>query len=319
MNGDLCREAVEVGAIIRDRLGAAGGVDILRRCVNDPAERAAVGETFGDLGIWDVVPADGALEFEVAAEVARAAGHFAVPYPVVERLGASGAQATTLVSRAGSRVGMHVDLDLAWNAVDLAGRRYSLAGTASSPLLATQLAPFGVELDASPTGEEALADAAVLVTLQSWWLLGLLQNAVADTAQYTREREQFGRTLSQFQAVAFQLSDMSLETESAGELAKYALWSISHSDDGHSSLVEALGLRVAMQRAASVVLRGAHQLHGAMGFTDEVDVSWLSRASQAPRRLPEDSHRTIALFAETVRCDGYAELGRIAPARQMTV
>ena len=302
--------------MVRARIAAEGGVDVLRRCVDDPQQRAHVGRLLDDLGIWEIDVRAGAAELEVAAEVCRSAGHYALPYPVVERLGASGAELSTLVSRQGPRVASHVDLGHRWNAFDLEGRRYTADMAAGTPLVRAKLAPFGAEVQVEPDADEAsfAREAAILVVLQSWWLLGLLQNALDDTAQYVQEREQFGRRLAQFQAVAFQLSDMTLEVTSTAELAKYALWSLSHSDDPDAALVEGLGLRVAVQRAAGVVLRAAHQLHGAMGFTDEVDVSWLSRASQPVRRLPEDSGRTAELFRIAVERHGFSDLGHVRQA-----
>jgi alkylation response protein AidB-like acyl-CoA dehydrogenase len=68
------------------------------------------------------------------------------------------------------------------------------------------------------------------------------------------------------------------------ELAKYALWSIE--TNRPEALVDALALRMAAVQAAEVVLRVAHQLHGAIGFCDETPLSWVSRASVPLRRLP---------------------------------
>jgi hypothetical protein len=267
-----------------------------------------------ELGVWELDVSEGAVELEAAAEVCRAAGAFALPYPVVERLGRSnGAGATALIAREGVPVGMHLDLDLGWNALDLTGRAYQIA--AAAPALRTQLAPFGSELKTSPSDEIEPYRAAVLSTLNSWWLLGLLESAFDDTKNYTREREQFGQQLVRFQSVSFQLADMSLAVVSVGELAKYTLWALSSGSDPLDSLIESLALRVAAQQAADVVLRGAHQLHGAMGFTDEVNISWFSRASQGPRRLPEDRQRTLGLFTELVESRGYADFGLRPRAR----
>jgi hypothetical protein len=49
---------------------------------------------------------------------------------------------------------------------------------------------------------------------------------------------------------------------------------------------DALTLRLAAIEAAEMVFRVCHQLHGAIGFCDETTLSWLSRYSQAVRRLP---------------------------------
>jgi alkylation response protein AidB-like acyl-CoA dehydrogenase len=67
-------------------------------------------------------------------------------------------------------------------------------------------------------------------------------------------------------------------------LAKYALWSIA---TGRPEAVDdAWALRSAALEAAEIVFRITHQLHGATGFCDETQLSWLSRYSQPLRRLP---------------------------------
>ena len=135
----------------------------------------------------------------------------------------------------------------------------------------------------------------------------LLEHAVDDTVTYTREREQFGRRLIAFQGVGFQLADMAVAVEGLAELAKYTLWRLATA--GEAAIVDAVALRAAAQSAAGTVLRGAHQLHGAMGFTDEVDVSWLSRASQMVRRLPEGAHARAGRLLSLIEADGWADFG----------
>lgn len=309
MNGDLSDEAVELEAVVRDRIETAGGVDVLRSAVGDPAERERAGRMLDELGLWDLGPLDGPVELEAAAAACRAAGSFAFPYPIAERLASGHSDAAvTLVSRTAPRVTMHLDLPFAWRGLDLAGVGYRVA--ASGSLLGTQAAPFGLPTTAEPDGSADVRGAAVLVTLQAWWLLGLVERAVSDTVRYAGEREQFGRPLTAFQAVGFRLADMTLATRSFEELGKYALWSIARGDDVEAGLVDALALRVAALEAADVVLRGAHQVHGAMGFTDEVVVSWLSRASQSVRRLPEDRSATLAVLTECMGRAGLGETGR---------
>lgn len=314
MNGALSSEAIDVGDMVRERLAAEGGIALLRESVTDPARRHAIGDMLGELGLWEIDPASSAMELEVAAEVCRAAGEVALPYPVVERLGAVGAEMTTLISRSGRRIAQHLDLGLAWNAIDLTGSLYAAAAENGALVESgSQLAPFGTDAVVTPANSRDARGVARLITLQSWWLIGLMQRAHEATVRYTNEREQFGRHLSRFQAVGFRLADMTMELAMTDELGKYTLWMLATSGDDDEVLTEALGLRVAALRAADVVLRGAHQLHGAMGFTDEVEVSWLSRASQAARRLPEDSHRTAELARTMLERVGYAELGHATP------
>ncbi|MDR7112257.1 hypothetical protein J2X03_002152 [Microbacterium trichothecenolyticum] len=312
MNSSLAEEAVEVADVLRESIAAAGGVDLLRRAVEDPAVRTIAGDLVDAIGLWDLEPLADPLQLEVAAAASQAAGHYALPYPVVERLARScGADATAIVGDASSALVAHGDLPLAWTGVDPEGRMSRLAP--ASEVLGTKIAPFAVGMTLEPTGDRSPEAAALGLTLQAWWLLGLLEHAVADTVRYTREREQFGRTLISFQGVGFQLADMAVAVEALGELGKYTLWRVATVRDG--SLVDAVALRSAALSAASTVLRGAHQLHGAMGFTDEVDVSWLSRASQMVRRLPEGAHRTAGRLVTLIGADGWADFGSLDAPR----
>ncbi|GAA5201952.1 acyl-CoA dehydrogenase family protein [Microbacterium jejuense] len=306
MNSSLAEEAVEVGDVLRESIAGAGGVDLLRRAVDDPGVRRVAGDLVDAVGLWDLEPLADPLQLEVAAAASQAAGFYALPYPVAERFARCGeADATAVVGEEASALVAHGDLPLAWAGVDPSGRTHRLAP--ASDALGTKIAPFAVEMTLHPTGERSPQTAALGITLQSWWLLGLLEHAAADTVQYTREREQFGRRLISFQGVGFQLADMAVAVEALGELGKYTLWRIATAGDG--ALVDAVALRSAAQAAASTVLRGAHQLHGAMGFTDEVDVSWLSRASQLVRRLPEGAHSTAGRLVTLIDAGGWADFG----------
>nr|WP_067862888.1 acyl-CoA dehydrogenase family protein [Nocardia shimofusensis] len=143
----------------------------------------------------------------------------------------------------------------------------------------------GATRDASPD-----ADLALVLTLQCWTLLGMLDRAVELAKDHVLVREQFGKPLAEFQAVQFQLTDAEVERKGVEMLARYAIWSIQ---SGRSDAVaDALALRLAALEAADIVFRVAHQLHGALGFCDESPLSWLSRHSLPLRRLPVGSSGT---------------------------
>jgi len=305
----LSDEAVGVAEVLRDQLRQAGGVDLLRGAVAEPERRADAERILGGIGAWELNPLSDGVELEAAAMISQVAGEVGLPYPVAERLGhAEGAAATALVSATDNRhIASHADLDLAWSAVDFRGHAYDVVAR-SGELLGTKLGPFASEFTVQRRAERLPRTAALVTTLQGWWLLGLLKKSLTDTARYTREREQFGRALRGFQSVAFGLADMAVALDGLEELAKYALWSIREDGDGETALTDALSLRVAALEAAQVVLRGAHQYHGAMGFTDEVDVSWLSRASQSFRRLPEGESATQELLAARMSQYGFAAI-----------
>jgi len=306
MISQLSTEAVEFGKAVAGTLQAAGGVNLLRKYADKPADRSdAVTFLLEPLGIWDLRPCDSQEELEAAGAACRAAGAVALPYPIAERLARpDDRDGAVLVQTEGPRLVGHGDLALGWAALDLFGNRYDVVAGESRPL-GTKLAPFVSEVTVSEPSPGSEHTTALLVTLQSWWLLGLLERALGDTVRYTGEREQFGRQLIKFQATGFRLADMQVAVHKLEELAKYTLWSLTRQDTSSKPMVDALALRAAALESADIVLRGAHQLHGAMGFCDETDVSWLSRASQAVRRLPASKSQTVELLARHTLDDGF--------------
>ncbi|MEE3066052.1 MAG: acyl-CoA dehydrogenase family protein [Actinomycetota bacterium] len=102
--------------------------------------------------------------------------------------------------------------------------------------------------------------------------------------EHVTARAQFGRPLAKFQAVQNLVSDIATEAALARAATEAAL---SASVAGHWSGPD-LGLRVAVARscaghAASVVVRNAHQVHGAIGTTREHRLHEFTRAALAWR------------------------------------
>ncbi len=153
-----------------------------------------------------------------------------------------------------------------------------------------------VPLALAPLDDEGAGDVALGLVLPCWTLLGQLDRALALTADYVRDRHQFGQPLSSFQGVQFQLTDAEVERVGLEELAKYALWSVATGRP--DAVADALALRLAAVEAAEVVFRITHQLHGAIGFCDETALSWLSprqpaaaAAAARPVGHPRRPHR----------------------------
>jgi hypothetical protein len=303
MINQVSDEAQLLFDVLREQLADAGGLDIRRNAAVDAPTRQIAGELLAEAGVWELQPGEDGDQLEAAAVACQAAGGVVLPYPVCERLtGAARGRATALVSsRESRRLVEHGDLDLEWDALDMTGQHYRLKIDSGSPL-GTSMGGWLVEATADIDGAIDRPTATLALVLQSWWMLGACQTALADTLQYTREREQFGRPLVKFQAVQFSLADMSVAVAGLDELAKHALWSLR--EYGGEALSDALGLRLRALEVASLVFRSGQQLHGAMGFTDEVDLSWITRAIQVYRRLPEPADYTAQhLVREIARSD----------------
>jgi alkylation response protein AidB-like acyl-CoA dehydrogenase len=105
-------------------------------------------------------------------------------------------------------------------------------------------------------------------------MVGLAQGALDHTVKYVQEREQFGRTISSFQGVQFQLAQMATEIEAARLLIYNAA---RLKDSGKPFLAEAAMGKLFSSQVAARVTSTAVDLHGGYGFTREYPVEKLYR------------------------------------------
>jgi acyl-CoA dehydrogenase len=199
----------------------------------------------------------------------------------------------------------HGDLAPEWHVAGLSGARVP-ARPDGSVRLATRLGPFVTDLQATGrTGGpgEADPDAALHVALTACQVLGTLDRAVELTADHVSTRVQFGKPISAFQAVQFQLADAHVAVAGLRELAHFTLWRLAGAPN--AALVDALALRLHAIDVARGVLRTCQQLHGAAGVCDEYDISVLARHVQPALRLPWSGERTAAELAGAIQRDGF--------------
>lgn len=111
---------------------------------------------------------------------------------------------------------------------------------------------------------DLLAEAALL---RAAALTGALATAFARSVEHATTREQFGRPLVRFQAVANLLACLAAELESARVALRRATHAVAHGRPDARTRVAAA--RVIAGRAATEGARVAHQVHAAMGITRE--------------------------------------------------
>ncbi len=100
-------------------------------------------------------------------------------------------------------------------------------------------------------------------------MVGLAQGALDRTLKYVQEREQFGRPISRFQGVQFQLADLATEIE-ASRLLVYNAARLK--DAGEDFLVAAAMAKLHSSRMAQRVASDCIDLYGGYGFTKEYPV-----------------------------------------------
>ena len=157
---------------------------------------------------------------------------------------------------------------------------------------------------ASPTAPAASPrQAAWWLTLSSWTILGGLGRAVELATAHTQERIQFGKPLTAFQTVRFQLADAAIAVAGLRELALFTLWRLDVAPD--QAWPDVLALRSHALDVARAVLRASQQLHGASGLCDELDICVLVRHLQPALRLPAGAEETARQLATAIAGHGF--------------
>ncbi|MEU6419158.1 acyl-CoA dehydrogenase family protein [Streptomyces spiralis] len=119
------------------------------------------------------------------------------------------------------------------------------------------------------------ADVAALAAAAQ--ALGLGRALLDHTVAYVRQRTQFGVPIGAFQAVKHRLADTLIALEFAQPLI-YAGAVAMESGAEHSGR-DIAAAKVAAGEAAYAAARTALHLHGALGYTDELDLSlWIRKA-----------------------------------------
>ncbi|MCB2065435.1 MAG: acyl-CoA/acyl-ACP dehydrogenase [Erythrobacter sp.] len=107
--------------------------------------------------------------------------------------------------------------------------------------------------------------------------LGLAQRAVDLAVEYAKERQQFGKPIGTYQAVKHHLASAQVAIEFARPVVQAAAAAIGQ-QDAHSRARVSHAKIVALE-AADQAARASIQVHGAMGYSWEVDVHlFLKRA-----------------------------------------
>jgi short/branched chain acyl-CoA dehydrogenase len=104
--------------------------------------------------------------------------------------------------------------------------------------------------------------------------VGLAQGAYDLSAQYAKERRQFGRPIAEFQAVQFALADIATEVEAGRSMVYKAAWV---KDQGRPFGKEAAMAKLYTGELSNRAANAALQIHGGYGFMDEFPISRLYR------------------------------------------
>ncbi|MBM7650100.1 alkylation response protein AidB-like acyl-CoA dehydrogenase [Bacillus ectoiniformans] len=99
--------------------------------------------------------------------------------------------------------------------------------------------------------------------------VGIAQASLEKALQYAKERQQFGKSISKFQAIQFKLADMATEVELARTLVHKAAWL---KDQGKPFGKEAAMAKLFASETSFRAANQAIQIHGGYGYMREYDV-----------------------------------------------
>ncbi|MYR97292.1 MULTISPECIES: acyl-CoA dehydrogenase family protein [unclassified Streptomyces] len=283
------------------RAWAAGdhgpGLALWRRLAEAGVFALAVPEAYGGVGPLPVETAVACVEL----------GRHAVPGPVVESvaagvlLGAVGgpvakewlpriASGTAVVSLALEGYGPYaLDADVANAVFTVTGDELRLAPGPGALTVSTDPArrlfrpEAGGEVPAAgPRVREAAGAAGTWATFATAaQALGCGEELLRATVAYVKQRTQFGVPVGSFQAVKHRLADTLLGLEFARPLLYGAAVELAEGAPGAGAAVAAA--KVAAGEAGYEASRTALHLHGAVGYTQELDLAWWLRRARPLR------------------------------------
>ena len=114
-------------------------------------------------------------------------------------------------------------------------------------------------------------------------LVGVAQRALDISVEYAKERQQFGRPIGAYQAVAHRLAEMLWEVEEARSLTYYAAW-VADAEPETLPLAASMAKARASDSAASVT-HNAIQTLGGIGFTWEHDIHFFLKRAKVSAAL----------------------------------
>ncbi len=123
---------------------------------------------------------------------------------------------------------------------------------------------FNIAMDTLDGGRIGIASQA----------LGIAEGAFERSVAYSKERKQFGQTISSFQAIQFKLADMYARIETSKLLIYKATWLKDHKKK--FSLESAL-CKLHASETATFVTKEAMQIHGGYGYIADYEIERMYR------------------------------------------
>lgn len=286
MDFRLSADQIDLRAAVRDYLAGEHGPEVLRRLDAAGEREQAIWDGLVSMGLAGLlVPeAHGGLGLGLveAALVAVELGRANVSEPIADTALVAapllGAEAQAQVAAGTLRVALAHPIN-PWIAdLDSAGLLLSGAATSAPP-------PHPERLDSvdplrrlfaavGSADDDALLNRAALITAAQ--LVGAAERMLELATDYAKTREQFGQPIGSFQAIKHHLATVAVKIEFARPVLWRAAYALEHGQA--RAPIHVSHAKVAASDAAMLAAETAIQVHGAMGYTYEVDLHfWMKR------------------------------------------
>jgi alkylation response protein AidB-like acyl-CoA dehydrogenase len=163
-------------------------------------------------------------------------------------------------------------------------------GSASSTLVLDRISPQSIIATGAAAQRLTRQLQEFLMLGAGVELLGLATSAHDVTLDYIKLRQQFGRPIGSFQVLQHRAVNGFIDIELNRSLA-YRVISAFDAGEHDPAMVSAVKARTS--RCALEIIRGALQMHGAIGYTDEHDIGlYYKRAIALVTRYGNELHHT---------------------------
>lgn len=270
--------------------------DLCDKPLLDAAERGEfprrLWDTLRENGFHELAMRSSGVPLGDAFAVIQTAARHAVPLPLAEVLLANRwldasdrfvtiglARGDTVIDAPWARMAdAALALDPAGNTLVPMARSAAAAVATGSNLAGEARDVLGAAQKAAPIdpGEPAYELLALARTVA---IAGVLQRLLALALQYANEREQFGRSISKFQAIQHNLAIVAGEVAAASRAADAAIDALGDA----RFVLEVAAAKARVGEAAGIVAEIGHQVHGAMGYTHEHQLHHFTRRAWAWR------------------------------------
>jgi len=109
-------------------------------------------------------------------------------------------------------------------------------------------------------------------------MVGLAQQALKMTLDYAKERIAFGHPIGAFQSIQHRCADMLIDVDGSKFATYQAAWRIN---EGLPAVKEVAVAKAWVSQACRRVMTSAHQVHGAIGFTEDHMLHYYTKRARA--------------------------------------